>query len=173
MKSYLQNLYIYEWYVCILHVKCILWYLLLWHVVPLYPGAHSQVPSSGEQEAPFLQLHRREQLGPQRPSAHTLSQWIPGKTYKYTWMQGTRNTVPYCDCSKQLYIILHLLYNCCINHFGHCFIVNTYNFNNVANTVHNSKSTLTVCNVNIYFLHVHFIHSLCVYVIFLFFYLFF
>lgn len=47
---------------------------LLWQVVPLYPGAHSQVPSSGEQDAPFLQLQGREQLGPQRPSAHTLSQ---------------------------------------------------------------------------------------------------
>lgn len=49
-------------------------YLLLWQVAPLYPGAHSQVPSSGEQEAPFLQLQGREQLGPQRPSAQTLSQ---------------------------------------------------------------------------------------------------
>lgn len=50
---------------------------LLWQVVPLYPGAHSQVPSSGEQDAPFLQLQGREQFGPQWPSAHALSQWIP------------------------------------------------------------------------------------------------
>ncbi|KAF3848712.1 hypothetical protein F7725_015209 [Dissostichus mawsoni] len=42
-------------------------------VVSLYPGAHSQVPSSGEQDAPFLQLQESEQFGPQRPSAHTLS----------------------------------------------------------------------------------------------------
>ena len=30
-------------------------HLLLWQVVPRNPGAHSQMPSSGEQEAPFLQ----------------------------------------------------------------------------------------------------------------------
>lgn len=35
--------------------QAFLLYLLLWQVVPLYPGAHSQIPSSGEQEAPFLQ----------------------------------------------------------------------------------------------------------------------
>lgn len=30
-------------------------HLLLWQVVPRNPGAHSQMPSSGEHEAPFLQ----------------------------------------------------------------------------------------------------------------------
>lgn len=58
--------------------------LLLWQVVPLYPGAHSHVPSSGEQEAPFLQLQGMEQFGPQRPSAHTLSQWIPTHIHTHT-----------------------------------------------------------------------------------------
>lgn len=47
---------------------------LRWQVVPLNPDAHSHAPSSGEHDAPFLQLQDREQLGPQRPSAHTLSQ---------------------------------------------------------------------------------------------------
>lgn len=99
----------------------LVWDILLWQVVPLYPGAHSQVPSSGEQEAPFLQLQGREQLGPQRPSAQTLSQWIPAQTHRHKYLtcdtaaQHSRNVVsssfraaathcvgaaaPYCLCA--------------------------------------------------------------------------
>lgn len=51
--------------------------LLLWHKGPLYPGAQSQVPSSGEQEPPFSQLQEMEQFGPQRPWVQILSQWMP------------------------------------------------------------------------------------------------
>lgn len=51
--------------------------LLLWHKGPLYPGAQSQVPSSGEQDPPFSQLQEMEQFGPQRPWVHILSQWMP------------------------------------------------------------------------------------------------
>lgn len=50
---------------------------LLLHEVPRYPGAHTHVPSSGEQEPPFWQEQLNEQLGPQKPCRHTLSQWIP------------------------------------------------------------------------------------------------
>lgn len=51
--------------------------LLLWHKGPRKPGAHSQLPSSGEQEPPFSQLQEMEQLGPQRPGGHVLSQRMP------------------------------------------------------------------------------------------------
>lgn len=51
--------------------------LLLWHKGPRKPGAHSQLPSSGEQEPPFSQLQETEQLGPQRPGGHVLSQRMP------------------------------------------------------------------------------------------------
>ena len=51
--------------------------LLLWHKGPRKPGAHSQLPSSGEQEPPFSQLQETEQLGPQRPGGHMLSQRMP------------------------------------------------------------------------------------------------
>lgn len=54
--------------------------LLLWHKGPLYPGAQSQVPSSGEQDPPFSQLQEMEQLGPQRPWVQMLSQWMPKDT---------------------------------------------------------------------------------------------
>lgn len=58
---------------------CRLWgsALLLWHKGPRKPGAHSQLPSSGEQEPPFSQLQETEQLGPQRPGGHVLSQRMP------------------------------------------------------------------------------------------------
>lgn len=75
-------------FVCLVSLKhfslpcsCQLWkVLLLWHRGPLYPGAQSQVPSSGEQEPPFSQLHEMEQLGPQRPWVQMLSQWMPKDT---------------------------------------------------------------------------------------------
>lgn len=50
---------------------------LLLQEVPRYPGAHTHVPSSGEQDPPFWQEQLTEQLGPQKPCGHTLSQWIP------------------------------------------------------------------------------------------------
>lgn len=60
---------------------CQLWkILLLWHKGPRYPGAQSQVPSSGEQDPPFSQLQEMEQLGPQRPWLQMLSQWMPKDT---------------------------------------------------------------------------------------------
>lgn len=54
--------------------------LLRLHEVPLYPGAHTHVPSAGEQEPPFWQEQLTEQLGPQKPCGHTLSQCIPAGT---------------------------------------------------------------------------------------------
>ena len=51
--------------------------LLLWHKGPLYPGAQSHAPSSGEQDPPFSQLQEMEQFGPQRPWVQILSQWMP------------------------------------------------------------------------------------------------
>lgn len=60
--------------------------LPLWHRGPRKPGAHSQLPSSGEQEPPFSQLQDTEQLGPQRPGGHVLSQWMPvGQTDSGQW----------------------------------------------------------------------------------------
>lgn len=56
---------------------------LLLQEVPLYPGAHTHVPSSGEQDPPFWQEQLTEQLGPQKPCGHTLSQWIPADTLQW------------------------------------------------------------------------------------------
>lgn len=71
-------------------------YSLRWQVVPLNPGAHSQAPSSGEHDAPFLQLQDREQFGPQRPSAHMLSQWMPVRNTHTHMLTGcSHNTLRY------------------------------------------------------------------------------
>lgn len=59
------------------------WGSLLLQEVPLYPGAHTHVPSSGEQDPPFWQEQLTEQLGPQKPCGHTLSQWIPAGTLQW------------------------------------------------------------------------------------------
>lgn len=63
--------------------------LLLWHRGPLYPGAQSQVPSSGEQDPPFSQLQEMEQLGPQRPWVQMLSQWMPKDTKPHVRLPTT------------------------------------------------------------------------------------
>lgn len=69
---------------------CPLWkILLLWHRGPLYPGAQSQVPSSGEQDPPFSQLQEMEQLGPQRPWVQMLSQWMPKDTKPHVRLPTT------------------------------------------------------------------------------------
>lgn len=60
---------------------------LLLQDVPLYPGAHTHVPSSGEQDPPFWQEQLNEQLGPQKPCGHTLSQWIPAGKITMTNIQ--------------------------------------------------------------------------------------
>lgn len=51
--------------------------LLLWHEGPRKPGAHSQRPSAGAQDPPFSQLQVAEQLRPQWPGGHMLSQRMP------------------------------------------------------------------------------------------------
>lgn len=64
--------------------------LLLWQKGPRKPGAHSQLPSSGEQEPPFSQLQETEQLGPQRPGGHVLSQRTP-VGQRQTQVSGTKS----------------------------------------------------------------------------------